>query len=406
MRRGVLYSLWLGVVILALLAGFIPEGWAGGGDEKARLLFTDLCSRITSLEARGIESKAQQAVWEETVRYLAERFGKGERKTLSSLPPSALKGKATWSTSTMVGKHKRDIRVIWDKEKGKLNIHISGDASGEELGKGGLPIGRYKIEIKAEVIRARDEKGNSIFRAQVPSEKMEGSLIVKVEGYHRDWKPKTPKVKAVERILRFKKRQVNASEYAQTLFINLCTQIPTTRLEIRDKLSRAVWEETIRYLFHRFGRKEQKPVVLLESTELKGEATWSTSTMVGKHIRDIKVTWDRERRKLYIDITGDAGGKELGKDKVPVNKYWEHLEVDVAVEEDEEGYLVLRPQLPKEDEVFISQKGEEVVCKAEGFKGFRGTVRGIWTSAVPAEGSPAFAGLKYKQVQTRRAFTG
>jgi len=228
MRRGVLYSLWLGVVILALLAGFIPEGWAGGGDEKARLLFTDLCSRITSLEARGIESKAQQAVWEETVRYLAERFGKGERKTLSSLPPSALKGKATWSTSTMVG----------------------------------------------------------------------------------------------------------------------------------------------------------------------------------KHIRDIKVTWDRERRKLYIDITGDAGGKELGKDKVPVNKYWEHLEVDVAVEEDEEGYLVLRPQLPKEDEVFISQKGEEVVCKAEGFKGFRGTVRGIWTSAVPAEGSPAFAGLKYKQVQTRRAFTG
>ncbi|GEM_PF-3109781 len=157
------------LLVLAVLGLVMPGARAGNGSDDARLLFIDVCRQLEDFKAGGLQGDGAEAAWEDTVHYLGERFGNLPLRALV-LPPSArLEGKAVWGVSSLRGRHSRRIRVTWDKERGKLDVEISGDASGKRLGESKTPVGHYIQRFQVDVVQERDRNGNLVLRMRLPT---------------------------------------------------------------------------------------------------------------------------------------------------------------------------------------------------------------------------------------------
>ncbi|RLB07055.1 MAG: hypothetical protein DRG59_06950, partial [Deltaproteobacteria bacterium] len=368
------------VIVFFLVVSLICISGAGAdsGSNETRLLFENFCAQLGSVRIKSFGDPIQQAIWDETSRYLFSRFG--YRKVGEVIIPSGskLEDVLTWNITTLQGKHKRKISVTWEWKEGKLKIIIIGNASGRALGEAKVEVGKYVETIEVDVVETQSTKGVQAFKTVLSKEVLErpGKLSIRVAG-RGDRKP-TVEPGKVEKHSGKNIKKVKASNYALRLFKGFCSEVNTLRPSIRDKVHRAIWEDTSRYLAQSNPGEVSSVVKLPASAELEGEPKWSTKSLLGKHERELFITWDREKGKLYVDISGDAAGEQLGSDKVPVGEYQEDIEIDVCEESDEEGNINLvlgktKQQLDAEDvdtenvTVFdLKESPEEIAEKTPG----------------------------------------
>lgn len=170
MRRKNKFLLCLVLAVWASAGFLVPQARGEGGSDDVRLLVRDLCRQINSFQPGKFESESAKAVWEDTADYLYQNFGSGPQKNLTA-PSSPEEKVSAWSTSILEGEHDRKIQATWDKEKGKLDLTVSGDASGTPLGKSQIPVEEYVQRLEVDVVQEKDDKGGSVFRTKVPAKK-------------------------------------------------------------------------------------------------------------------------------------------------------------------------------------------------------------------------------------------
>ena len=305
--------------------------------DEARLLFLNLCSRLGSVKTDLITDPVKHAIWEDTIHYLSKRFGQGFSEGIPlSHAESTPKKKVVWTITTLQGRHKREIKVIWIPWDRKLKILISGDASGRKLGTAKVPIGKYELAIGVDVIETSGIGEKKVLRPAVSNEALSkpGNLVIKT--ISKEEKPLIAEIKKERRTVKVSRKKIKSSYLVRSLFRQYCSQIRDQKLEIKDKAHRAIWKINSQYLSS-FRTGETEGIKIPATAELEGIPKWGTISIQGKHKRKIDVSWDRKKGKLYIDIEGNASGKKVKDEDVELNEYRESIEVDVAEEKDSEG---------------------------------------------------------------------
>jgi hypothetical protein len=155
---------WLGLLLMPVAQGV----WAGENSPEAELLFKGLSRQLAASQPGDQGSRARNAAWEDTAAYLQQSFGAGEEKPLTSSQADRAQGTGTWSTSVWRGSHSREIEAKWDRDQGKLQVTVKGEAGGAKLGSQKVAVGAYLIRIQADVVAAQDPKGNPILRTRLP----------------------------------------------------------------------------------------------------------------------------------------------------------------------------------------------------------------------------------------------